>query len=222
MGEFFKNTAWQLQTVELGDGGELPSSPREAEAIILLGGPMNVYQQAQYPFLKEENEFLKEALSQEIPILGVCLGAQLLAKASCASVKKSPEKEIGWRCVDLTEEGKKDLLFSGVSPKPLVFQWHQDTFDIPAGAALLARGAGCVNQAFRIGRRAYGLQFHIEVTPWMLESWVDAYKEEAAGIEVTKMIVEAYKNNEEFSRQAGVLYLNFARIIEAAAGVAAG
>jgi len=222
MGEFFSNTSWQLQTVELWAGEKLPSRPIDAEAIILLGGPMNVYQEMQYSFLKEENEFLKEALKQEIPILGVCLGAQLLAKASSAEVKKNPEKEIGWRCVDLTEEGKKDPLFSGLSPKPLVFQWHQDTFDIPVGATLLARGAGCVNQAFRIGRRAYGLQFHIEVTPRMVESWADAYREETSGVDVKEMIAEAYRNNEEFNRQAGMLYLNFARIIEAAAGVTAG
>lgn len=151
MGEFFNNTAWQLRTVELGDGENLPPSLSGLKAIILLGGPMNVYEETRHPFLKQEDKFLKEALKLDIPILGLCLGVQLLAKASGASVKKNAKKEIGWQSITLTEEGKKDPLLAGLGPRPLVFQWHQDTFDIPADATLLAKGRSCANQAFRIG-----------------------------------------------------------------------
>jgi len=213
LGEFFKETAWQTKIVELDKGDTLPSVD-ECEAIISLGGPMNVYEESKYPFLKEEDEFLKKAITEEIPILGICLGAQILAKACGGKVKKASQKEIGWNKVNLIDEGKRDLLFKNMPVSLSVFQWHEDTFAIPEGAAHLAKSQICPNQAFRFGRNAYGLQFHVEVTPEIIESWIRAYTKNET-MDTKDMLIESYRINEPFRRQAQMLYNNFARIIAA-------
>lgn len=213
LGEFFKETAWQTRIVELDKGDTLPSVD-ECEAIISLGGPMNVYEEAKYPFLKEEDKLLKRALGKGIPVLGICLGAQLLAKACNAKVKKAPQKEIGWFKVNLTDAGKREPLFENMPASLSVFQWHEDTFAIPKGALHLAESQTCLNQAFRFGRNAYGLQFHVEVTPEMIDSWISAYtKTETA--QTNDMLIEAYKRKDAFRTQAQMLYYNFSGMISA-------
>ncbi len=208
---FFEHTAWRLSTVKLDAGEDLPRTLDEIEALIVLGGPMNVYEEGAHPFLKDEDRLLKEALERDIPVMGICLGAQLLAKASNAAVTRAPVREIGWHEVELTANARSDPLFYGLPQVLNVFQWHEDTFAIPEKGVHLAASSGCPNQAFRARRHAYGLQFHVEVTPPMIESWIGAYG--AQGNE--KMLLQAYKNQEPYLRQASQLYLNFARIIVA-------
>jgi len=210
----FQNTNWLLTTLDFTNGDFPPDDFSDIKAIISLGGPMNVYEEADYPFLRYENLFLKKAIKKEIPILGICLGAQLLAKACGAKVNKAREKEIGWYKVSLTDDGKKDILFESLPKELEVFQWHEDTFDIPQGAACLASSQSCRNQAFRFGKNTYGLQFHIEVTPEMVEAWIDEYKKDNAEFNAADIITKAYRQKEIFERQAEVIYLNFARIIE--------
>ena len=213
LGEFLKETARKTKIVELDKGDTLPSVD-EYEAIISLGGPMNVYEDAKYPFLKEEDKLMKKALQEEIPVLGICLGAQILAKACGAKVRKADKKEVGWFKVNLTDAGKRDPLFENMTAEFEVFQWHEDTFAIPKGALHLAESQTCLNQAFRFGRNAYGLQFHVEVTPEMIESWIRAYTKNET-VQTKDMLIESYKINEAFKRQAGMLYNNFSRIISA-------
>jgi GMP synthase (glutamine-hydrolysing) len=153
----------------------LPVDATGMQALIVLGGPMNVYEEERYPFLKREKDLLRSALDNTIPVLGICLGAQLLACAGGAGVKRSPQKEVGWSTVDLTDDGCGDPLFEGLSPSLEVFQWHEDMFELPQGAVLLGRSAGCPHQAMRLGANAYGLQFHLEVTADMVAAWVQAY-----------------------------------------------
>ncbi len=217
--EFFRNTAWNIKAidfkaVDLSMGEKLPESLVGIDAIITLGGPMNVYEEEKYPFLKDEDEFLKKAIKEEIPILGICLGAQLLAKACGAKVKKAASKEVGWYKVNLTDEGKKDPLFKNLPPELTVFQWHEDTFEIPKGGLLLVEGASCPNQAFRFGKAAYGLQFHVEVTPDIIESWINKYVAESSrgASDIKNMLIEAYKRKEAFKRQANSIYLNLSAI----------
>jgi GMP synthase (glutamine-hydrolysing) len=142
-----------------------------------MGGPMNVYEEERYPFLKREDLFIKEAIQRGKPVLGICLGSQLIAKALGARVFKAPAKEIGWFDVSLTEEGSRDLLFRAFPEFFPVFQWHEDTFDIPRGAKLLATSDSVPHQVFRYAENAYGLQFHLEVTEVMVREWIDSCEE---------------------------------------------
>jgi len=213
LGEFLRETKRKTKIVELNNNGILPSLD-ECEAVISLGGPMNVYEEEKYPFLKDEHNFLCEAVEREIPILGICLGAQLLAKACQAKVNKAKHKEIGWYDVELSSDGRRDPLFAGLPEQLNVFQWHEDTFDIPAGAVRLAESSAHLNQAFRFGKNAYGLQFHIEVTPPIIESWIKAYvKRGSAGIDTKKILREAKEKKAGLKRQAGVIYRNLEKII---------
>lgn len=214
IGEVFENTAWDIREINLDKCEKFPDNFSDIEAIISLGGPMNVYEEDKFPFLKEEDIFLRKAIKENIPILGICLGAQILAKACAAKIQKAKTKEIGWYNVSLTKVGRMDPLFLNLPKDFTVFQWHEDTFEIPKGAQRLAESESCPNQAFRFGGNSYGMQFHIEVTPDMVESWVNKYAKDAAGqINGKDMVIEAYKRKESFRRQADLIYLNFARVI---------
>jgi GMP synthase-like glutamine amidotransferase len=148
----------------------------DSSALIILGGPMNVYETDKYPFLETEDVLIKRAIEKDIPVLGICLGAQLLAKSLDARVTKNIQKEIGWYTLKLTDEGRKDNLFKHLSNEEPVFEWHGDTFEIPRGAAHLAESPLCLNQAFRFGSSVYGLQFHMEVTHEMILEWLNVPK----------------------------------------------
>jgi GMP synthase (glutamine-hydrolysing) len=219
IGDFFDATDWHTETVrlykphnpcptqEIKEG--IPKDLSGVEAIILMGGPINVYEEKRYPFLNYEDLFLKKALQKEVPILGICLGAQLLAKACGARVKKAHKKEIGWYNIFLTDVGRKDPLFKGMDDEMDVFQWHEDTFGIPQHADLIATSASCKNQAFRWTKSAYGLQFHFEVTPKMVELWC---KDSDVGSKT--MVIEAYNKKTDFEKQALRILLNFSRFIK--------
>lgn len=144
----------------------------EASGLVVLGGPMNVDQTDEYPFLARDVQWIQQALSMEMPVLGICLGAQLLAKSLGAKVFQNRVKEIGWYPVEWSVHAAEDPLLMHYGT-PTVFQWHGDTFELPAGAIHLARSALCENQAFRYGRNAFGLQFHIEMTRGMIHDWLD-------------------------------------------------
>ena len=163
----------RIRYVNFGRVPEAEPSIDGYQALIVLGGPMNVDQTADHPHLKTEIKLIGRAIDEGIPVLGICLGAQLVAKALGAEVRKNPEKEIGWYDVSLTDAGKADPLFSDFDPQEKIFQWHGDTFDIPPGAQLLASSEICANQAFRWGDRVYAFQFHLEVDEPMIERWLN-------------------------------------------------
>ena len=144
-----------------------------APGLIILGGPMNVDEVDKYPYLVTELDWIRDAVDRELPILGICFGSQMLAKALGGTVYKNPSKEIGWYPIELTQAVQQDALMKGCSSRQIVYQFHGDTFTLPTGAVHLARSPLCENQAFRFGRNAYGLQFHVEVTPEMATGWLD-------------------------------------------------
>jgi GMP synthase (glutamine-hydrolysing) len=213
IGRYFIDDGWELRTIELGNGEKLPDSLHDVSAVIILGGPMNVDEEDVYPFLKEEEKFIRKVLIEEIPMLGICLGAQLIAKTCSAAVTKASEKEIGWYHVKLTEEGQEDSLFRGLPKNITVFQWHEDTFELPDNGVLLAQSKKCRNQAFRIGNDVYGLQFHIEVTDDMIEIWM---KGEEGKVNVEKIMSDTEKVRDDFEQQVKQIYLNFKALIESA------
>ena len=153
------------------EGFEFPAVS-SIRSLVVMGGPMNVYEEDKHPFLKRENLLIQEAIGQGIPYLGICLGAQLLAKALGASVYKAKEPEVGWGQVWLSREAKQDSLFSTLTRAQLqVLQWHEDTFDLPKGSVLLASSPVVPHQAYRYQDRCYGFQFHLEINRPMLEDW---------------------------------------------------
>jgi GMP synthase-like glutamine amidotransferase len=168
-GELLRSSGVEVLTVRLHRGDALPAVG-EIDAALSLGGPMNVYEEAEHPFLADETVFLREAAARDLPVLGICLGAQMIAKAAGAAVTSNPVPELGWGIVSLTGEGRADPLFAGLPDALPVFQWHGDTFAIPAGATLLATGGDCRNQALR-HRNSWGLQFHLEADRTLLASW---------------------------------------------------
>ena len=170
LGEALLKHGAKLDIVRL-DEGETISDPSSYDVLLVMGGAMNVYQEGQYPWLIGETQAIRRAVEAGKAVLGVCLGGQLLAKALDARVRLGAATEIGLIPITLTEAGKSDPLFKGLSRVEAV-EWHDDSFDIPAGAVALASSEGCINQAFRFGQSAYGLQFHPEVSPQMLAEWI--------------------------------------------------
>ncbi|HEY6465189.1 MAG TPA: gamma-glutamyl-gamma-aminobutyrate hydrolase family protein [Candidatus Acidoferrales bacterium] len=145
-------------------GQAVPESSDDACGLIVMGGPMGVYETARYPFLSREMKLIDHFLRAEKPILGVCLGSQLLAACLGAKVGKGERKEIGWYPVRLTVRGARDALWKGQAPSFTAFHWHGDAFDLPSGAVSLASSDLTEVQAFRFGAHAYGFLFHLEVT----------------------------------------------------------
>jgi GMP synthase (glutamine-hydrolysing) len=141
-------------------------------AVLVFGGAMHADQGDRHPWLREENLFLQRLLVQHTPVLGVCLGAQLLAKAAVAPVYRAEQPEVGWFEVELTSESADDPVFSRLPERFEAFQWHYYTYDLPGGAVELARSSRCT-QAFRLGDSAWGIQFHAEVTLEQVESWLE-------------------------------------------------
>jgi GMP synthase-like glutamine amidotransferase len=136
---------------------------RDVDLLIVLGGPMSANDEATLPWLVPEKRFIREAIEAGTPVLGICLGAQLIASAMGARVFRNPQKEIGWFPIFSTHPGGQRDLFH-LPDELLVFHWHGETFDLPPGAVHLARSAACAHQAFHIGARALGLQCHLETT----------------------------------------------------------
>jgi GMP synthase-like glutamine amidotransferase len=168
-----ENVPYTLIDLELSD--PLPAEP-SCSHLVILGGPMAVYEMEKTPYLRDEARLIDKAVTAGIPVLGICLGSQLLAHVLGAQVYPGGTQEVGWGEVTLTDEGMGDRCMQRLSVAgrsiAQVFQWHGDTFDLPSGAVRLASSALYPNQAFRYGANVYALQFHIEVTPDIVHGWL--------------------------------------------------
>ncbi|NPV93058.1 MAG: type 1 glutamine amidotransferase [Firmicutes bacterium] len=159
-------------------GAVLPPGIDGYDAMIVLGGYMGAYEEEAFPYLYQVQRLIREAAAAGVPTLGVCLGAQLIARAFGFHVGPNPVREIGWYRLELTPDGQDSPLFRGMPVEFPVFQWHGDTFDLPAGARPLARGDTCERQAFVYAGCVWALQFHLEVTPAMITEWAELYADE--------------------------------------------
>lgn len=187
-------------------------------ALILLGGPQSAYDDSLLP----EKALVRHVLEQHIPCLGICLGGQVLAEVAGAQVHEKAATEIGFYELQLTREAVHDPLFVGFSSTVhQVFHWHHDTFDLPSGAVLLETGAGAYPQAFRYGKRSYGLQYHPELTEDLLDLWLEKHPEREKAR--AYLGAERYRQLEEEERrqryplyreQAVLLLTNFLRIAD--------
>ncbi len=164
------------ETVELDEGDRLPHW-REVDLVVVMGGPMGVYDEAEHPWLAGEKRWIAAAVQAGVPYFGVCLGAQLLAASLGAQVRSGSAPEVGVLPVTLTAAGRADPVASVMGNEFLALQWHGDTFDIPAGAVCLGQSPAYPHQAMRFGDVAYAVQFHVEVTDPMFAEWrhVPAY-----------------------------------------------
>lgn len=152
------------------DADPLPGL-RDISALIVLGGAMGANDEARHPFLRHLKILISQAVKAGIPYLGICLGGQLLAAAMGGAVESNRWEELGAMPVHLTGEGRSDRLFAGIGEEFATFQWHHDSFDLPAEAVLLASSPTCPHQAFRLGERSWGMQFHPEVTEEIIRGW---------------------------------------------------
>lgn len=171
IGNVLKKRGRTLQEIHLFRGESVPAFREGIEALIVMGGPMNVDETHLHPFLAPEIKLIEAAIRAEVPVLGICLGSQLIAKALGTRVYPNKFREVGWHPLEWTEAAQSDPVLSN-APNPLtVLHWHGDTFDLPQGAVHLARTGKCENQAYRWGKNVYALQFHLEATPDMAREW---------------------------------------------------
>jgi GMP synthase-like glutamine amidotransferase len=189
---------------------EFPVS--NADALIFLGGSMSVNDDLWY--LRRELDHIKTAMQSSQPVLGICLGAQLIAKALGASVYPNAAREIGWAPVSLTSAAESDALFRGLHTE-VMFHWHGETFDVPKDAELLASSSACRHQAFRWGDRVYGLQFHLEVTPTMIAQW--CREDETCGDQrEAREPIDPYAHIARVTELAGVVFGRWCDLVRVA------
>ncbi len=165
------------------EGGPPPADPLGYDAVFTLGGSINVDQEGEHPWLAPQKQLLGELLAAEVPLLGLCLGAQLLAEAAGARPHRAARPEIGWHPVELTAEGAADPLLAPLAPRFEAFQWHSYEFPLPPGATALAHSEVCL-QACRIGERAHALQFHPEVSRADALAWIDDYRSDPDAVRI--------------------------------------
>jgi len=211
--ELLREQSLPVETVKLFEGDRPPEDLSRFSGLLVMGGPMSVNDEADYPWLKTEDRLLKEALALDFPTLGICLGSQLIAKAAGGTVRQGPRKEIGWYPVRLMAAARHDRLFRE-SPETIeVFQWHGEYFDTPPGAVSLASSELYSCQAFSIGQNVYGLLFHLEVTGQMVKKWMGTFKEELDSVKEyirPEAIFERLPQRiDELNRQARTVFARF-------------
>lgn len=176
--------------------GEVVPPRLDAHGLVVMGGPQSVYERDRYPWIADELRLINEALDAEKPVLGICLGSQLLAAALGANVYPGRRKEIGWFPVQLHPDMHRDPLFGDIGRTFTAFHWHGDVFDLPKNAASLGHSAVTLHQGFRFGRNAYGVLFHLEVTAEQVTSMLGAFGGEvtAAGADAAGIAAEAARH----------------------------
>ena len=195
-------------------GEPVPAGMDGAVALVVLGGPMGVYDSDRYPFLGDEMRLIEQALELELPALGVCLGSQLIAAVLGAEVRPGAAKEIGWYPVQLRGDSRTEPLWAGVTSEFYAFHWHGDIFELPAGATLLASSQLTACQSFRLGT-ACACLFHIEVTGKIVQEMVDLFADELAQerLDGRRILDQAVQFLPGLSQVGGTFFGNWARLV---------
>jgi GMP synthase (glutamine-hydrolysing) len=186
---------------------KVPKDPTQYCAIVILGGPMSVYENS--GFIMDQINLTQIASKKKIPLLGICLGSQIIAKSAGGTVFKGPTKEIGWHKIMIENIGSEDLFSGFHDSRPTVFQWHGDTYSLPKAARILAR-SDIYPQAFSIGS-LIGIQFHLEVTEQMIQSWLRNYRSEVVSekIDVRKIAEDSAVYIKDLEKHCSLVYSNF-------------
>jgi GMP synthase (glutamine-hydrolysing) len=182
-GEAIRDVGGEFDEWTLAERPEPPADPLGYDAVLVLGGAMNVDEGQRHGWIAEEEALLRELLAREVPLMGLCLGGQLLAQAAGAAARRASRPEIGWHPVEVTPEGAEDPIFAPLAPAFEAFQWHSYEFALPPGAVPLARSEVCL-QAARLGERAYALQFHPEVSRADALHWVEDYEADPDAVRI--------------------------------------
>jgi len=196
----------ELTRTPVYSGGVLPAQD-DFDRLFVMGGPMGIYDEAEHPWLIPEKAFIAETIAAGKTVIGVCLGAQLIADVLGARVHRNPHIEIGWFPIDLSEAGRDSEVAGFLPPSVEVFHWHGDTFDLPPGAVHLASSEACWNQAYLYEGRVLGLQFHIESTPQSVTDITTHCADELVPgpyIQSAERILAA--TDEDYARINGVLF----------------
>ena len=172
----------------------------EIDWLIVMGGPMNIYEEAEYPWLAREKRFIEQAIRSGKVVLGICLGAQLIADVLGARITSNAHREIGWFPIELTPEAAASPLFDFLTPKLMAFHWHGDTFALPPGALRVATSEACENQAFVYDGRVVGLQFHFEFTSRSLNAILPDCAGELVPGKYIQTAAEMQRPDEEFDK----------------------
>lgn len=175
--QWIATKGYSINYTKLYDKPQFPAL-NEFDWLIVMGGPMGVYDEAIYPWLKEEKEFIRQSIDSGKKVVGICLGSQLIAEVLGAKVYPNKQKEIGWFEIHKTESAKSLPLLEQLKEQFIVFHWHGDTFDLPADSERLFSSAVCLNQAFLYKKTVLGLQFHFEVTSQTLKEMIENGKNE--------------------------------------------
>ena len=172
------HAGYEISVTQFFDAGVLPEIEK-IDLLVVMGGPMSVNDEREYPWLAKEKEFIRNIIAAGKPVLGICLGAQLIANAMGGEVFPNSVKEIGWFPIEAVRSSGNSIF--QCLHEAVVFHWHGDTFNLPEGAVHLAKSKGCINQAFQIGTNVIGLQFHLETTPVSAKAIVDNCRNELVG-----------------------------------------
>lgn len=218
--ETLRSAGHTLTTIHLDQGDELPASTEHIDGVIIMGGPQSA-NDIHTVYICEELIWLKQAIDEGLPILGICLGAQIMAKAAGAEICSSPVRELGWFPVYQTQASESDPLFSLMQDGLMVFQWHGETFSLPNSMTLAATHPDVPAQAFRLGKAQYGMQFHIEVTEQIIEDWITAGDSERrhlgdSGISRLRCQTPEYlPNMQDYCRQMVLAWLKESEQVQA-------
>lgn len=174
IGDVLRESGHLLHTLHLDQEDRLPADTKDISGVVIMGGPQSANDE-HLNYIRDELAWVKKRIREGMPMLGVCLGAQIMAKAAGGSISASPEREVGWYSVHPTEDAASDPLFSSLSTEGLtILQWHGETFSLPDSATLLVTHDRVPGQSFRLGRAQYGMQFHCEVDAPLIERWLAA------------------------------------------------